>query len=516
MIANTLPLEPDRQPAAVAMDRLRRAGPGARRLRQGRDRPGHPDRADTDRRRGAGCGAGADQSRVRPDRRRRRTKASPLAAIRSRSAAPRSASSAPRCARCAWNARPRALQCDAAHADDRGRARPARRTGHRPRLLVAGRRHRSRTQGDRHGAGQAARRLPDRRPEPAARSIFRPRCAASGFIHDIRQEGMLHARVLRQPWRGADLAELDEAKVQRGRRIADRRSCASASSSPLSPQARLQSRARRKRHAALAAGRAASRRRTMSGTADWLKRQTAQSRTRRDRIGRRRAGWRYAVAASYTRPFLTYGSIGTACALARVRRRRADRLVALPGAGAAARLDRQGARPSDRQSDRAPSPGRRRLRTQLRRRCRLRRSLHRHCACPAARFASSGRERTSLPARRSARPWRSTCSAVLDADGKPADWSIEIWSPPHVQRPGINGNAGFAGLMALPDAPALKPISDVPDERGGGATRNALPIYDLPRHRLIHHMLPRGAAAHLVAARARRLGQCLCHRILHR
>ena len=30
----------------------------------------------------------------------------------------------------------------------------------------------------------------------------------------------------------------------------------------------------------------------------------------------------------------------------------------------------------------------------------------------------------------------------------------------------------------------------MPDERGGGATRNAFPIYDLPRHRLIHHLLP--------------------------
>ena len=30
----------------------------------------------------------------------------------------------------------------------------------------------------------------------------------------------------------------------------------------------------------------------------------------------------------------------------------------------------------------------------------------------------------------------------------------------------------------------------MPDERGGGATRNGYPLYDLPRHRLVHHMLP--------------------------
>jgi CO/xanthine dehydrogenase Mo-binding subunit len=80
--------------------------------------------------------------------------------------------------------------------------------------------------------------------------------------------------------------------------------------------------------------------------------------------------------------------------------------------------------------------------------------------------------------------------AVLDADGRPADWTIELWSPPHAQRPGMNGNANLIGAEALPNPPAMKELNDVPDERGGGATRNAYAIYDLPRHRLIHHLLP--------------------------
>jgi CO/xanthine dehydrogenase Mo-binding subunit len=81
--------------------------------------------------------------------------------------------------------------------------------------------------------------------------------------------------------------------------------------------------------------------------------------------------------------------------------------------------------------------------------------------------------------------------AVLDADCRPIDWCIEIWSPPHAQRPGMNGSCNFIGAEALPDAPQRHEPGDVPDERGGGATRNAHAIYDLPRHRLIHHMLPR-------------------------
>ena len=55
----------------------------------------------------------------------------------------------------------------------------------------------------------------------------------------------------------------------------------------------------------------------------------------------------------------------------------------------------------------------------------------------------------------------------------------------------MNGNSNLIGAEALPNAPPRNELNDVPDERGGGATRNAYAIYDLPRHRLIHHLLPR-------------------------
>jgi CO/xanthine dehydrogenase Mo-binding subunit len=80
--------------------------------------------------------------------------------------------------------------------------------------------------------------------------------------------------------------------------------------------------------------------------------------------------------------------------------------------------------------------------------------------------------------------------AALDADSRPTDWSIEIWSPPHAQRPGMNGNSNLIGAEALPSAPPRNALNDIPDERGGGATRNAYAMYDFPRHRLIHHLLP--------------------------
>jgi CO/xanthine dehydrogenase Mo-binding subunit len=55
----------------------------------------------------------------------------------------------------------------------------------------------------------------------------------------------------------------------------------------------------------------------------------------------------------------------------------------------------------------------------------------------------------------------------------------------------MNGNANLTGAEALPNPPPQNELNDVPDERGGGATRNAVAIYDLPRHRLIHHLLPK-------------------------
>jgi nicotinate dehydrogenase subunit B len=77
--------------------------------------------------------------------------------------------------------------------------------------------------------------------------------------------------------------------------------------------------------------------------------------------------------------------------------------------------------------------------------------------------------------------------ALLDAAGKPADWTAEIWSPTHNLRPGAGGN--LLGALALPNPPAPPPPGDVPEANGGGATRNAEPLYDIPAKRIIHHLV---------------------------
>ena len=78
--------------------------------------------------------------------------------------------------------------------------------------------------------------------------------------------------------------------------------------------------------------------------------------------------------------------------------------------------------------------------------------------------------------------------ALVDADGKPSDWTAEIWSGTHQGRPG--GGAPLLGGEALPDPLPLPPPSDVPEANGGGATRNAEPLYDIAQKRIVHHLVP--------------------------
>ncbi len=77
--------------------------------------------------------------------------------------------------------------------------------------------------------------------------------------------------------------------------------------------------------------------------------------------------------------------------------------------------------------------------------------------------------------------------ALVDDNGKPVDWTQEIWSPTHNLRPGAGGN--LLGALALPDPPPQPPPNDVPEANGGGATRNAEPLYDIPAKRILHHLV---------------------------
>jgi CO/xanthine dehydrogenase Mo-binding subunit len=77
--------------------------------------------------------------------------------------------------------------------------------------------------------------------------------------------------------------------------------------------------------------------------------------------------------------------------------------------------------------------------------------------------------------------------ASLDDAGRPVDWTTEIWSATHNARPGL-GN--LLAAEALPNPPPPPPPADVPEASGGGATRNGEPLYAIPGKRIVHHLIP--------------------------
>jgi CO/xanthine dehydrogenase Mo-binding subunit len=80
-----------------------------------------------------------------------------------------------------------------------------------------------------------------------------------------------------------------------------------------------------------------------------------------------------------------------------------------------------------------------------------------------------------------------TVRAVLDANHRPADWTTEIWSGKHTNRPGGGGN--LLAAEALPDPPPPPPATEAVGPPGAG-TRNGEPLYAFPAKRILHHLVP--------------------------
>jgi CO/xanthine dehydrogenase Mo-binding subunit len=312
--------------------------------------------------------------------------------------------------------------------------------------------------------------------------------AGPAFIHDIAPENVVHARVLRQPWRGARLVALDENAVRRAAKtpieiLREGDYVAFTAESEITVM----------RAAEAARTNARWDRGTPApddvGEPAWLMAQPARDRVvETGRPGGAARG--KVVEARYSRPFVTYASIGPACALAVL----ADGKLTVWS-------HCQG--PAVLRDWIAWALGMERSQVTV---------LHRqgagaygHNTADDAAFDAAFLA-TRMPGRTVRVQWPredefaaapiSTAMAIkltaeLDADNRPADWIIELWSGPHAQRPGMNGNPNLIGVEALPSPPPMNELNDVPDERGGGATRNAVAIYDLPRHRLVHHLLPK-------------------------
>jgi CO/xanthine dehydrogenase Mo-binding subunit len=303
------------------------------------------------------------------------------------------------------------------------------------------------------------------------------------FVHDMRLPGMLHARVLRQPNRGASLVSLDEAAIRRTaggdiRIVRIHNFVAFVGEDEAAVQ-----------RAVVAAPDHAK----WDGVHDldpaqseatWLRDQETDDRRygapETNAEGRK-------VAATFSRGYLSHASLAPSCAVAEFK----DGHLSIWSHG-------QGMHP---------------LRTNVALALGIDPETvsahHMHgagcyghngaddCAMDAAVIA---REIPNRPIRMlwtrqdefGFEPLSSammvTLHAHLDDKGHPHDLTTEIWSGTHVQRPGVGG-ATLLTAEALPKPLPPRAPFDAPEERGGGGTRNAVPIYSIAAHRILHHLV---------------------------
>jgi nicotinate dehydrogenase subunit B len=78
--------------------------------------------------------------------------------------------------------------------------------------------------------------------------------------------------------------------------------------------------------------------------------------------------------------------------------------------------------------------------------------------------------------------------AALSPAGRVADWNYELWSNTHSTRPSEPGgdNLLASWYLAEPQRPAPPRMMPLP---AGGGDRNAVPLYDFPRQRIVNHFI---------------------------
>ncbi len=308
------------------------------------------------------------------------------------------------------------------------------------------------------------------------------------FIHDWLPDGVVHARVLRQPGRGAVLQSLDEAAIKR----------AAGADIEVLREANFVAFVGADESAVETTAAAAPEHAQWSGApqinpdqqeAAWLRDQPAIERKfgaedaaapQGDLVGE-------LVQATFSRPYVAHASMAPSCALALFEdahltiwshgqgmhplRANLANVVGLPEAAITARhMNGAGCYGHNGADD---------------------------AALDAALIAMR------MPGRHIRLQWRREdefgfepfgpamlvdISVRVDDAGRPSDWTAEIWSPTHVQRP-LPDSGSLLAAEALENPPPVQIPDDPPEERGGGGTRNAKPYYDIPNSRIHHHLV---------------------------
>ncbi|MDX1889635.1 xanthine dehydrogenase family protein molybdopterin-binding subunit [Mycolicibacterium sp. 050158] len=80
-------------------------------------------------------------------------------------------------------------------------------------------------------------------------------------------------------------------------------------------------------------------------------------------------------------------------------------------------------------------------------------------------------------------------AADVDAEGSVTTWRHDVWGNGHVTRPGFVATVGLLAATHRAGGEPIAAAGEPPLERGGGATRNAVPGYDFPAARVVNHRL---------------------------
>ena len=304
------------------------------------------------------------------------------------------------------------------------------------------------------------------------------------FMHDMTIDGMVHARVVRQPRRGATVAKIDEAAIRRAAKgdvelLRDGSFVAILGADETAVDA----------SAAVASGHV-----SWDGVepinpyqedARWLLQQPSDDRL----VGAPQADPAPGAtrrSATFTRMHISHASVGPSCGMALYKEGRLQVWTHSQGVyplkAALARslkLD-----PADISVKHVQGPG-----------C----YGHNGADDAAADAAAIAVRKPGVPVKVR---WRredefgfepvspamvTTVQAMLGADGKPADWTTEIWSGRHSNRPGSGGN--LLAAEALPDPPPPPPLTESSNAPGAG-TRNGEPLYGFAAKRIVHHLIP--------------------------
>jgi nicotinate dehydrogenase subunit B len=319
-----------------------------------------------------------------------------------------------------------------------------------------------------------------------ARVDLPAKITGEAFVHDMAPAGVKHARVVRQPRRGAQLKSIDEAAIRRATQgrvelvrdgdflavVVDDETIATQAIDVV------------RRNCVWDGG--------VAIPSDAGEPASLMAQPTKDRVIESGAAPSGTAArtleATYSRPFIAHASLAPSCALAQF----ADgRLTVWSHAQGVYQLRNSIARTLGLAPDDVTV-------------------LHRQgagcyghngaddVALDAALIAQRMPGRTvrvqwSREDELSAAPFGSAMTvrmhATLDARGRPLEWTHELWSAVHGQRPGMAGNINLLAAAALPNAPPPPEPVDVPDAGGGGGTRNSATLYDFPRQRVVHHLV---------------------------